>query len=405
MDEITFLFHSFFVLFPRKMFVCKKCDREFRYKYNLTKHLKKTGGNCTSKDLKTMPRRFSCDKCNKSFARKSTLQLHIKGAHNDKVEMYFCGLCPLFFQSKEEVKEHRLHFHRNRSKFALIESAHQNANQRYRLNLPSKFITNFSECLTYCQVKSSLLLEYLLIEKRNLKTNFTINLRFAKTGKTHETEEDGFLREEKEVMTFSITTNARVFMFGAKGDNEEKLANAFEDISNRYNDFASHGSGWALCDCLFFDVRIGQCMSLTGGCFQHDFKIDKYGKVSICESHETDGASSIRCFFSSIARYFLRKKYPKRMTFSASECDAFAEEHFVENISAPVNVDKIADFERENSHLDMAINVVFGDEEGFIYPCRPSSNLLAKNVIVLLLFQTHVSLFYETSSFYILFFV
>ena len=374
--------------------VCPRCDRNFVHKSSLSRHKKMCSG---------IPKRvagvgFTCPECEKVFSRKNNMESHLRLAHtNEKV--YECGLCPAFFTSREDVESHRQNRHRNRSKFVLRRSAHQKTCESYRLYLPSRFATNFSACIDYCLKKAEELIRHLLPEKRHMKVGVCMSLRFSKSQfNGNDSEKDALGAEEIEVITFNIRPTSRVFMFGDHEANTRRLGNTFSEIGERFADFNHRGSGWILADCLYLDVDVGQCLSMQGSCSIHVVSSDS-SKVWVTRDVEgqAGGDYGHRCFYHAIASFMLTnekeaKNLPDPRSHSEHELEAYVREHINEEVEAPVQLKKVALFEEANKHLDIAVNVIYSDDEDkLIYPAYASPNLTARNQVVLLLFHRNMT--------------
>ena len=141
-----------------------------------------------------------------------------------------------------------------------------------------------------------------------------------------------------------------------------------------------------MVDLICFDVSIGKCASLSGGCTLHVLERHRGGKRSVTNPHflSTKPQNGNRCFFHAIAQYFLQKCGVESP--SPAQLESFIAANICENVETPVAVKSIEAFERGNKHLDLGINVVFMGEDEEIFPCRPTPLLKADNMINLLLF-------------------
>lgn len=387
-----------------KEFTCPLCARTFSHKSSLSRH-KKTCKGVPKKQAGV----YKCPRCEKQFARKYNLERHAQLAHGNDL-IYQCGLCPAFFPSLAEVEQHRRTRHRNRSKFVLLSSAHGKACQTYRLYLPKRYTTNFSGCIDYAMEKAELLIRHLIVEKRHMKVGLNLSLRFAKPefnsgGGGDGSEEAGFGAEEREVITYNIRPTSRVYTFGDHEANERRLADSFGEIGERFGDFNHRGSGWILVDCLYLDVDVGQCLSMQGSCSIHRVR-SQNDRVWVAreDSSQPDGGDfGHRCFFHAVASVLLtnRKKdagVADNQQHTELELETFVREHIHETVEAPVPLKRVKSFETANSHLDLAVNVIYGGEDGFIYPAYASSNLKARNQVVLLLFHRDMAIEFGLSD-------
>ena len=372
--------------------LCTRCQRTFAHKSSLSRH---------KKSCKGVPKRvagagggFKCNDCDKVFARKNTLKQHQAMAHGEML-MYQCGLCSAFFSTRSDVEEHRQTNHRNRSMFVLRQSAHGKSIESFRLYLPERFTTNFSACIDYCMEKAEELLKHVLVDKRHAKVGLNLSLRFAKPqfNKGGGTEQDGFGIEEREVMTYNIRPTSRVYMYGDQGANRRRLADSFAEIGERFGDFNHRGSGWILVDCLYFDVDVGQCLSMQGSCSIHSLS-SKDGVVWVNKEGQGDNRGDFgnRCFYHAVACFLLTNHkrnagnlFP--MQHTEAELEMFVRSHINEVVPTPVPLSKVSEVEKANENLDLAINVVYRADDKDIYPAYASPNIRASNQVVLMLFH------------------
>ena len=377
-------------------FPCPLCDRIFAHQSSRSRH-KKT---CKGVPKKKHQGGYQCRQCHKMFTRRSTLERHVQMAHGSDL-VYECGLCPAFFQSRQAVEEHRQKRHRNRSKFVLRQSAHGQSCQTYRLYLPHRFTTNFSACIDFCMEKTELLIRHLLVEKRHMKVGLNLSLRFAKSQFTLDggAGQDGIGAEEKEVMTYNIRPTSRVYMFGDHDGNERRMSNTFSEIGERFGDFNHRGSGWILVDCLYLDVDVGQCLSMQGSCSIHRINSNRDRVWVVREKPEggTQGDFGHRCFYHAVAAFLLTNRktelnLPDPQSHTEDELEQFVIHNINEAVHSPVPLKRVKDFEQANAHLDLAVNVIYCSDEALIYPAYASSNIKARNQVVLLLFHRDMSL-------------
>ena len=370
-------------------FLCEQCGRSYRHKASYRRHI------CKIKKKLKDKQRFECNYCQKVFTRNYTLKQHVIAAHSGR-DIYVCGLCTDTFETRAAVEAHRLSEHTDAADFTLIQEAHDGACELHRLYLPSNFTSNFSACLDFCYDKVGILLDRILLNKRFARIGFNLSLRFTKavgSSAEQETSTEMVLgREESEVITHNLRPPSATFSYGATDTNIRKMAHMFEDISSRFNDFNYRGSGWVLADCLFFDVSVGQCLSLQGSCSIHPIKSDSKGKVIVIANGD-EGTTDHRCFYHALASFFLtwRKKElmfdDNPLCHTHAELERFVRDNVVEAAETPVALGKVHSVEKANAHLDLAINVMYGADDGQIYPAYASPNINAKHTVNLLLFH------------------
>lgn len=402
---------------------CNICGRTYRTKASLVRHIKMKQGRCLPRGAgNTMAaKRFHCNKCTKSFGRSYNLRRHMETAHReDGLLVFNCGLCPYYAHNRQAIEAHRSSRHRNRTKFILRQSAHQSALEQYRLYLPKRYTTNFAACIDHCIAKTYNLVKHLLPLKRSLKVSVTLSLRFRQPALQQHRDADGdddddntaaepLGAEDSDVMTHNIRPFARKMMFGNPSSNRKQLVSMFEEVSNRFNDFNRRGSGWILADCLYLDVDVGQCRALQGSCSLHLVEKKQRGPLKVVEGtsdhllrddYDDDHEFGHRCFYHAVAGFFLYQTKIRRgdaepTKHSPQELEEYVASNINTTVPSPVTVSSIDRFEKDNAHLDLAVNVLYGDDGQDLFPCRPSPNLGASNQINLMLFHRQLSMFDE----------
>eukprot|EP00092_Neocalanus_flemingeri_P062137 GFUD01074901.1.p1 GENE.GFUD01074901.1~~GFUD01074901.1.p1 ORF type:complete len:205 (+),score=23.12 GFUD01074901.1:38-652(+) len=81
--------------------VCSVCNKEFRFKNSLVKHVKATHENSA----------FPCDICNKTFSYLSDLKRHIGINHSEHKVNYKCAQCNTFFLYRFTLMKHIRNYH------------------------------------------------------------------------------------------------------------------------------------------------------------------------------------------------------------------------------------------------------------------------------------------------------
>ena len=285
------------------------------------------------------------------------------------------------FVSRETLLKHRAKKHPLRTDFKLHSSSHKGACSIYRLDMPDE-ISNLSECMDFVFPRVLNLLSHQVAEKKHLKVAFVLTLRFRRI-ESESKEREG--EEGREVITINVRSPSRSFQLHSE-ENEEKTGQMLDHISTVTDDFVHHGSGWVLIDVICFDLSIGRCAPLSGGCTLHvmERKRGKEREITNPLLQPGKAQDGTRCFFHAVALFFLIQCGMESP--SLSHLESFIAANMCENVSGPVPIKHIGAFEKANSHLGFGINVVFMDEEGEIFPCRPTPLLNAEHMINLLLF-------------------
>ena len=356
---------------------CDKCFKEFELKTALTRHKREV--SCTKEKKKT-----ECVECNIRFSRPYLLKRHEKFAHSGGAQLIMCGMCSETFITKEAVIQHREEKHALRTEFVLTASAHKKSCELYRLNFPDNIVI-IDDALEFANVRAKKLLLHTLVERKFIKASFTISLRFAKPDYRPQDNVEVVLGEEgTEVITMNLRSKTHTLMSENRAELTSTMLEMHEHIVNTFDDFVENGSGWVLVDCIHFDIEIGQCAALGGSCQMHSVEYKK-NKIVIDRGEKNKKVGEMdgnRCFFLAIASHFLPEEK------CVNDLERFIASEICENVISPVPVSKIAMFEDANTHLDLAINVIFKSEDGAIYPAKASSKISAKNVVNLMLFYT-----------------
>ena len=385
---------------PRAI-TCAKCEVRFGSRLTFDAH----------KDAceKGLFQKFSCSFCAASFSRKDGLSKHIKNRHNESVkEAYYCAFCKRGFVEAEEMLLHRLSHQQEltEGEFSLINHAHNRAAQVFRLVFPED-INFLDPAMIFLEKRLENFLKTALASYPNFKAVLVINIEFVQLSE---------IGEICNVITVPFRTNTeRVF---PSTDPYKLILEWFFKIDLSVDEFIHRGSGWTINDLLFADVEIMQTAPISGSCGMHEVfykKVNKLPKLKgndersklerekeIKRTHgitfswkgfaregkvETPG--KFNCFHWAVAAHFLPPQ-GKRKSVSNKELEEVIEKIGlkVEPGKSDVKLSEIKDFEKENSHLDLGISVLYRDEEGDVFPIHMSGNSLGKNHLVLLLTHT-----------------
>ena len=350
---------------------CMTCKKSFRHRASLDRHEKLQTCHFNST-------RLICDDCPRTFSRKDALKRHRETMHRGGRQLLFCGLCTKTFAERDDLLKHKMENHQLRSSFYMLQSAHKKACQLYRLNLPDNIVM-MNDAIKFFRSKLSLLTKYLLAEKKFMKISLCLALRFAKPDFRPQDEQMVGL-EGSEVITINLRSSTSLLMLA---DNVDKVLHRLtREVDIACEDFVQNGSGWVLVDCLYLDLQVAQCAPLTGSCERHVvvYTNRKFEVNSMSEIGED--IKQERCFLLAVASHFTGGDLTK------SRLDNFITTQLKVNISLPVNVKDIQQFEEDNSHLDLAINVLFQDSSA-VFPLYASKSIKAKNIVNLLMYYTN----------------
>ena len=357
--------------------VCQDCGRAFLSEFNYSRHRKL---RCSSgkNDLK-------CEKCKKVFARSDNLARHMTRFHPlGSEQLYFaCGICDKSFPNRTEVKSHRQREHSFNVEFELKESAHAGQRRSYRSFFPDH-VNTLDEGLVETYYRTKKLMDELAVTFKIYKINLCMGVEL------HRLDEFGEPMQEE---LFAFTSFACTVSRGT--DMRLELCRMCGDIERSVDEFLYCGSGWVVTRPVYLDAHVGECDPLagSGGCGLHTtFGSDSWRKTGLVPTNlPPAGKEELMtdkglCFYYAVAAGIMGPNVLKE------DLDYFIKyniKRLSDNATRPVAVNDIDQFEKVNSHLDLAINVIYWDEDGIALPVRASPNLQASKMIVLQLFRTN----------------
>ena len=355
---------------------CDMCGKSFSQAWNVLRHKSSCKKEKKHVDL-------NCGLCNAKFSRKDNLKRHEEIKHGGRTEgkelAYACGMCALTFGCRDELKNHRLSHLKESGEpggFFLLDSAHKRVAQIFRNFLPSDKIA-LDQALNYVNSEVLNLVKKLLLEHPVIKIGLVLNVEFVKI-------EENVTISETIVCPFRSKqqkcTKFEMFSFN--------VLEALTEIESNINEFLSRGSGWSINDIIFCDVEVVHCKTLAGSCGLHSATHTgvRGGGISmkstgLMSEQECLSTANNECFYLAVARHFVGKEGEK----CEDKLQSFINERIKKNVPTPVKLEDICNFEDEHPELDLSINVVYRDEDDFVYPVRVGKNIHAQNTIVLLL--------------------
>lgn len=122
--------------------ICRYCNKEFKHRGNLTKHV-----NTTHLNLKP----FMCEICSKSFTTKNQLKNHCGRHHPESFDLptYKCIECDIVYTGKHSLITHQKLVHLNETRFKCEQCGKGFAN---RLNLENHAVVHTKEKNYECSV-------------------------------------------------------------------------------------------------------------------------------------------------------------------------------------------------------------------------------------------------------------
>jgi hypothetical protein len=321
---------------------------------------------------------------------------------------HVCGMCDETFCDREVLAAHRL-THRDDLRgevvgaidgFRVIQTAHTRTCLVMRYYFPDE-IGFLHEAVQDVIPRLNTLLRFQRLEHKMYKVALTLNIEFVKINESGEID-----------LTIVVPFRASTIKVLPIGDVSVAINSALMQITSGVENFQQLGSGWSVNDILFFDAEIVKCIPLQGSCGLHhvvyrrerglvfdgdgfeDRVDEKSGELTdlALTAHEMHGLlanpqkqtlpvrDDENCFYHAIAAHFAFDE----------NCFEEREQFIQENINCcaptPVEISTVKRFDEANhEQLEMALYVVYRDEQGDIYPVYLSKHPGAKNIIVLLL--------------------
>ena len=306
-----------------------------------------------------------CSECHKTFTRKNHRDRHEQEVHADKIKRCFvCLFCNLSFNTMKKMHKHRKE-HKPITNFQLLNTGLKRTCRVFRKTYGDEKIETVERAFFLNTKEIKKLLKYELSVKNMIKVAIITHIEFIKE------EDDEIINNEVCIrMDASVLFNInRIPKF---------INNSKKYCDTRVDDFVNNGSGWRLNEILCTDVEINQCNSLSGSCSLIEWNSKDLSRL---KKRDKQFKPENNCFFEAVAFHFVKKK-------NKTAIRKFIDKLTI-RIESPVRVCDIKKFERDNSQLNIAINVLHEDD-GEIYPCYISKNYSDKqmSVLNLLIYKT-----------------
>ena len=91
---------------PKHESKCPHCEKVFREKGNLKKHISSVHDKL---------RKFQCHLCDSTFTDSTPLRIHLKRHKADPIKQFNCDICDKSFKIEDELKVHVKHIHTERN--------------------------------------------------------------------------------------------------------------------------------------------------------------------------------------------------------------------------------------------------------------------------------------------------
>lgn len=334
---------------------CHDCDETFNTYTELFEHYK----------IKHSRGLYKCQLCEAKFKSKKLLNRHVKRLHDFVLPRYICSICGENFDDLSEFKNHKK-THKSTDTFVKISCALNKKCEIYRqtFGCGKKKKTPIVRTIYQAFAKFGKVLEkhlnYVLLKKKYFKTSLVIATEMIKVNVSNQ--------EIDRVSFYGRTEYARL-IYNAR-QIKSFMVEAEDEISNKVDKFVQNGSGWILSSVDFWDVEVGQCLSLNGGCNLKKVIIKKISDIRTIKSCQIDYKARKYpngCLLYAVAAFF-------RKTNDIRKLNKFIRQNLKRRISFPAKLSQISKFERDNEHLSFKINVLEVDSYNKVYPMYVSKN-------------------------------
>ena len=257
------------------------------------------------------------------------------------------------------------------SKFVQTKRAFNNFLSQYELINETEFkdLENF---FSFYSKDIKKLIKFLISKIGALKIQFCIQILFNRCDNDVIVEQIGYFSTK-----FDMISNIGLF--------NRFLSKKFSELENQIQEFSVNGSGWIVEKIMRLDLHVGKYVTKYGGCFT-ELPERLKNKKAIINIKNKDNL----CFVYSV----LAKLFPvqnKWQQYYVKHYKKHLKKLNLKNLKFPMDINDVGKFEKQNSHLDIRINI-YGfyniERENEIFPVR-ISKLKAKTTIDLLLFNEH----------------
>lgn len=357
---------------------CQPCDRFFSNEINFRRHT--SSFRCVrNQTQKSSTKRVLCEHCQETFASKYNLNNHKRRFHPSGQEnlRFRCGICTKGFATKSEVYTHRTTAHEVNHEFQLEATAHNENCKLLRAFLPENVLTLDQACF-YLYEHMKNLIQLLCIDMNYFRINFTMNIDMEQL----DAEGNTLKAQVFPFRGFGITVSRAGNSQGDSNFITREVQRVLGDIERNCEEFLFQASGWIVRRPVDMEAEVVRCKPIAGGvCGLHEVRWQYNKGIQIYQVDQCD--SDGQCFYYAIAAYLLPKDHSQTDLRTTAD-NLMSKGGFNKK---PVKVSDLNNFEEINNDLDLAINVVYKDEEGSILPVRASRKITAKHQIALLLFD------------------
>ena len=321
-----------------------------------------------------MANRFKCQDCNQSFSRRFTLQRHLQRYHinNDIIEK--CVLCGQLFNNITILNKHYRKYHKPSKKFYEKESAFRKNVVTYRYNyLDDEYNFTKSQTDLINAIKKTIVSEAL--KKTIIKANLIYICEMSMTDHAGD-----------KITKTLIPFRAPGFIANASDKNSihMNIRHAFTFQNNSMEEFCNSGSNWVFDRAVSFDIEITALRPLLMG---NNNESDTESESDRDSKNQKDGYPDIKnvkklnlkdiknkkflynpknkdykCFLYCLHNFFIQEK-DENLTFKE-----FEKTLDLKGITFPISIVQIKKFMKQNTQLDVKINILLRHINGHVYP-------------------------------------
>ena len=327
--------------------------------------------------------RFLCQICGRKFGSRSKLKSHLLSKHdelesediasmienNSKTshEIIFCKICDRKFQSKRALTVHNQKSHTSTGGFKMIAHALNKSCVIYRnvfSESESKSIDDVRQLYNATKKHLIKIIRSEAGEKKLMKVGLVVMAQFVAL------DAEGKITDELNG-TFRAPY-VRLLL------NEVKHRGAFNRLRAMYNvvqsnieDLKAQGSNWIFRRFTAVNLEIGRCTNLAGSSVDrqrvHDAVLGLPNSKYLVDYFNPNCSEEYnRCFFYATAAAFADEQ---------NSVESIVDEKFnLKNIKTPVTLRGVSKFEKQNKHLNLAINVIMRESDKLVYPIYVTKN-------------------------------
>ncbi len=351
-------------------FFCSYCDKDMKNQTNYQRH----ASSLQCKRNRNAENKIKCPHCPSTFMGASGFRKHMSMFHpkDGERKCFVCGICNKGFVYVQDLKDHQTHRHHEKNKeFQLMDTAHGGQTKKFRLFFPDKVLT-LEEALLYSNEKILNLIEENASSQKTFRINICMNVEMSRY------DENG---EVMLIDTFSFRPEHFSFDFMRWEQVKDKLHEALNDVESKVLCFLNQGSGWVVNKPLYLDAHLCEYIPLRGhSCFMHPVTYVRNKGIEVDQKSMTESNDGA-CFYYAVAYHFMHVHDKEVLKEFALKNFHFAGK----DMAGGVTLKDVDDFEEANAHLDLAINIIYQDEDKKLVPVRASKKLKAANMVPLLL--------------------